>query len=234
MSELETKQEVAPIEQDWGSRNHVHTLVLMLATVVGLYLCYKIALPFISILVWALTLAVMFTPLQLWLESKLKHPNFAALISILLIGLIVIVPILLIGEQLLTQVVKGSQLIESKINSGEWQRVLETQPHLASIVSKIEQYINFPEAIKALNAKLGNTAGAIVRGSIFQVIGLVLVFYMLFFLLRDRFWALQSIAFLSPLSQAEMHKLYKRVAILFTQLFMARLQLRLCRVLWAG
>ena len=211
MSELETKQEVAPIEQDWGSRNHVHTLVLMLATVVGLYLCYKIALPFISILVWALTLAVMFTPLQLWLESKLKHPNFAALISILLIGLIVIVPILLIGEQLLTQVVKGSQLIESKINSGEWQRVLETQPHLASIVTKVEQYINFPEAIKALNAKLGNTAGAIVRGSIFQVIGLVLVFYMLFFLLRDRFWALQSIAFLSPLSQAEMHKLYKRV-----------------------
>ena len=111
MSKLETKQAIAPPEQDWGSRNHVQTLVLMLATVLGIYLCYKIALPFLSILVWALTLAVMFTPLQRWLESKLKHPNFAALISILLIGLIVIIPTVLIGEQLLTQVVKGTQQI---------------------------------------------------------------------------------------------------------------------------
>jgi predicted PurR-regulated permease PerM len=211
MSELETKQPEVPIEEDWGSRDHVQTLVLMLATVLGVYLCYKLAIPFLAVLVWALTLAVMFSPLQRWLESKLKYPNFAALISILLIGLIVIVPTVLIGEQLLTQVVKGTQLIETKINSGEWRRVLETQPQLAPIAAKIEQYINFPDNIKALNAKLGDAAGAIVKGSIFQLIGLILVFYMLFFFLRDRYWALQSIASLSPLSQAEMDKLFKRV-----------------------
>ena len=211
MSNLDKKQAKAPPEQDWGSRNHVQTLVLMLATILGIYLCYKIALPFLPVLVWALTLAVMFTPLQRWLESKLKHPNFATLISILLIGLIVIVPTLLIGEQLLVQVLKGSQLIEEKLNSGEWRRLLETQPQLAPIVTKIEQYINFPDAIKALNTKLGGAAGAIVKGSVFQVVGFVLIFYMLFFLLRDRHWALQSIASLSPLTQAEMDNVYKRV-----------------------
>jgi predicted PurR-regulated permease PerM len=185
--------------------------VLMLATVLGIYLCYKMALPFLSVLTWALTLAVMFSPLQRWLELKLKYPNFAALISILVIGLIVTIPTVLIGEQLLTQVVKGSQLIETKLNSGEWRRVLETQPHLAPIAAKIEQYINFPDTIKSLNTKLGNTAGAIVKGSIFQVIGFILIFYILFFFLRDRYWALQSIASLSPLSQVEMGKLFKRV-----------------------
>ena len=211
MSKLETKQAIAPAEQDWGSRNHVQTLVLMLATVLGIYLCYKIALPFLSVLVWALTLAVMFSPLQRWLESKLKHPNFAALISILLIGLIVIIPTVLIGEQLLTQVVKGTQQIETKLNSGEWRRVLEAQPQFAPIVAKIEQYVNIPDIIKTLNTKLGNAAGAIVKGSIFQLVGFILIFYMLFFLLRDRHWALQSIASLSPLSQAEMDKLFNRV-----------------------
>jgi predicted PurR-regulated permease PerM len=211
MSKLEAKKLEAPIDQNWGSRDHVQTLVLMLATVLGIYLCYKIALPFLSVLAWALTLAVMFSPLQRWLESKLKQPNFAALISILLIGLIVIVPTVLIGEQLLTQVVKGSQLIDEKLNSGEWRRVLEAQPQLAPVVNKIEQYINFPDNIKALNARLGNATGAIVKGSIVQVIGFILVFYMLFFFLRDRHWALKSIASLSPLSQAEMGKLFKRV-----------------------
>lgn len=211
MSELETKQAEAATEQDWGSRNHVQTLVLMLATILGIYLCYQLAVPFLSVLVWALTLAVMFCPLQRWLELKLKHPNLAALTSILLIGLIVIIPTMLIGEQLLTQVVKGSQLVETKLSSGEWRRVLETQPQLASIASKIDQYINFPEAIKTLNAKLGNAAGAIVKGSLFQLVGLILVFYMLFFLLRDRHWALKSITSLSPLTKVEMDRLFNQV-----------------------
>ena len=211
MSKLETKLPQPPAEQDWGSRNHVQTLVLMLATILGIYLCFQLALPFLSVLLWALTLAVMFTPLQRWLESKFKHPNLAALISILIIGLIVITPTLLIGEQLLTQVVKGSQLVEAKLNSGEWRRIFEAEPQLAAIVTKLDQYINFPEMIKTLNEKLGNAAGAIVKGSIFQVIGLVLVFYMLFFLLRDRHWALKSITSLSPLSKAEMDKLFNQV-----------------------
>ena len=211
MNKPETKQIEVLVEQDWGSRDHVQTLILMLATVLGIYLCYKIALPFLSVLAWALTLAVMFAPMQRLLESKLKHPNFAALISILLIGLLVIVPTVLIGEQLLTQLVKSSQSIEVKLNSGEWRRVLENQPQLKPIINKIEQYINLPDAIKTLNSKLGNAAGAIVKGSIIQLIGFVLIFYMLFFFLRDRDWALKAISSLSPLTQAEMNKLFKRV-----------------------
>lgn len=211
MSKLKTKQSEASIENDWGSSNHVQTLVLMLATVLGVYLCYKLALPFLAVLTWALTLAVLFSPLQIWLESKLKHSSLAAIISIILIGLIVVVPAIFVGEQLLVQALKGTQLIETKVSSGEWRRALESQPQFAPIVTKIEQYINFPDTIKTLNAKLGATVGAIVKGSIFQLIGLIMVFYMLFFFMRDRHRALKSIASLSPLLQAEMDKLFKRV-----------------------
>ena len=72
--------------------------------------------------------------------------------------------------------------------------MFEAQPQLAPIVTKIEQYINFTDTIKTLNTKLGDAAGAIVKGSIFQLVGFILIFYMLFFLLRDRHWALQSIS----------------------------------------
>lgn len=211
MNKLENKRIKPLIEDDLVSLNHIQTLVLMMITVLGIYLCYKLAVPFLPVLVWALTLAVMFAPLQRWLESKFGHPNFAALISLLLIGFIVVVPALFVGEQLVGQVVKGSQLIENKVDSGEWRRVLEAQPQLEPIVKKIEKYVNLPETVKTLNAKLGSIAGAIVKGSIFQVVGFILVFYVLFFFLRDRHLALKSITLLSPLSQTEMSMLLNRV-----------------------
>lgn len=118
MNKLVHSQSDLANDNDWMSPNNIHTLVLILSILVGIYLCYKIALPFLSVLAWALTLAVMFTPLQCWLESKLKNPSFPSLISIILIGSIVIIPTLLLGDQMITQVVKGSRLIETKLNSG--------------------------------------------------------------------------------------------------------------------
>ena len=211
MSKLEIKQTETASEDDWSSLNHVHTLVLMIVTALGIYLCYSLVAPFLPVIVWALTLAVMFAPLQRWLEAKVRYSTVAALISILIIGFIVVVPAIFVGEQLLEQVVKGSQLIESKVDSGEWRRVLEAQPKLAPIVNKIERYVNLSEIVKTLNTKLGSVVGAVVKGSLLQVLGFVLVFYVLFFFLRDRHLALKSVMALSPLTQMEMSRLFNQV-----------------------
>jgi len=211
MNEKETNKIESSIEQDWGSRNHVQTLVLMMATVLGIYLCYRMTVPFLSVLTWALTLAALFVPMQRWFESKLKHAGLAAIVSILLIGSIVIAPAIFVGEQLVLQAVKGSQLIETKVNSGEWQKSLESQPELAPIVSKIERIIDLPKMLKTFTAWLGAAAGNVVKASIFQILGLCLVFYVLFFFLRDRQLVLNSIMHLSPLSQVEMGRLFIRV-----------------------
>jgi predicted PurR-regulated permease PerM len=211
MNKLETKQVETPVEQDWGSRNHIQTLVLMLVTVLGIYLCYRMAVPFLAVLAWALTLAVLFSPLQRWLESKFKYASLATIISIVLIGLIVIIPAIFVGDQLIEQALNGAQLIEIKVRSGEWRRALEAQPQMALILDKVEHYIDLPGTLNTFSAWLGETAGAIVKGSIFQVLGLCLVFYVLFFFLRDRHLVLKSIMRLSPLSQAEMHRLFNRV-----------------------
>ena len=211
MSKQETNQTETTSQDDWSSLNHVHTLVLMIVTALGVYLCYRLVAPFLPVIVWALTLAVMFAPLQRWLEAKVRYSTVAALISILIIGFIVVVPAIFVGEQLLEQVVKGSQLIESKVDSGEWRRVLEAQPKLTPILNKIERYVNFPEIVKTLNAKLGSVVGAIVKGSLLQVLGFVLVFYVLFFFLRDRHSALKSMMALSPLTQMEMGRLFNQV-----------------------
>lgn len=211
MNELENKQMVAPVANDWRTQNHVQTLVLVAATACGIYLCYRLAVPFLPMLTWALALAVLSMRLQRWLESKLKRPSLAAVISVLVIGLIVVVSATFVGQRLVLQAAKGAKHIEAKVTSGEWRRALETQPRLAALADRIERHIDLPGIIKTFATWLSNAAGSIVKGSVFQVAGFCLIFYLLFFFLRDRRAALQSIRSLSPLSEAEMDQLFGRV-----------------------
>ena len=211
MNEPDTRQPAAPIANDWGSRRHVQTLVLMAATVFGIYLCYRLAAPFLASIAWALALSVLFAPVQRWLESKLKRRGLAAIASLLVICLIVVIPMTFMGQQLVVEASKGAKLIETKIKSGEWRRTFETKPHLAPLADKIVRQLDLPGIIKTFSAWLGNAAGAIVKGSVYQVIGLCLTFYLLFFFLRDRHRVLESLRSLSPLSKAEMDRLFDRV-----------------------
>ncbi len=208
---FEIKQMNSAIATDWGSRKHVQTLVLAVTTAFGIYLCYRMAVPFLAALVWAVALAVLFAPFQQWLETKFKHPSLAAGLSVLVIGLIVVVPATFVGQRLVLQAAKGAELIESKVKSGEWRRALQAQPRLAPLADRIERQMDLPGTVKTLATWLSTTAGSIVKGSVYQMIGFCLTFYLLFFLLRDRLAALQSLRSLSPLSEAEMDRLLGRV-----------------------
>lgn len=46
------------------------SLVVLLGTAIGLYLCYRLSLPFLSALTWALVLAIMLSPVHRWLEAR--------------------------------------------------------------------------------------------------------------------------------------------------------------------
>lgn len=191
--------------------SRIRTLVLITAIAFGIYLCYRMSEPFLPSLTWALALAVLLSPLQEWFELKLKRPSLAALASVLLIGFIVVVPATFVGERLFMQAAKGAELIEIEINSGEWRHVLDGHPRLAPFVERIEQQIDLPGTFAAFAKWLSSTAGSIVKGSLLQLVDLAITFYMLFFFLRDRRVALQSLRSLSPLSEKEMDRLFFRV-----------------------
>jgi predicted PurR-regulated permease PerM len=212
MNERENSRSVGPAASDGVSRSRTQALVLIVATALGIYLCYRLALPFLPPLVWALALAVLFTPFHRWLESKLNRPSLAAAASVLVVGLIVAVPAIFVVQQLIVESARGAEIIKANVESGEWRRAIEAQPRLAPLADWIERQFDLPGTVKALSTWLTTTAGAIVKGSVVQVIGFCLTFYLLFFFLRDRRAALQSLRSLSPLSAAEMDRLFGRVA----------------------
>ncbi|MBI5383321.1 MAG: AI-2E family transporter [Verrucomicrobia bacterium] len=211
MNERETNPAGTPIANEWGSRGHVQTLVLMAATVLGIYLCYRLATPFLSALVWALALAVLFSPFQRWLESKLKRPGLAALIAVLVVALIVVVAATFVGQRLVHEAAKGAEIIKTKVESGEWRRALESHPRLAPVADWMERQ-NLPGTVKTVATWMTTTGSSFVKGSVVELIGLLVTFYLLFFFLRDRLAALQLVQSLSPLSEAEMDRVFDRVA----------------------
>ena len=196
---------------EWGSRSQIHVIALMAATALGLYLCYLMALPFVSALTWALALAVLFMPVHRWLESTLKHPNLAASVSVLVIGLIVVVPATFMGQRLVSEAVTGADTIRARVESGEWQRALDDYPRFAAIAQQIEGQIDLPGTISTIAAWLTNAIASFVRGSVIQVIGVLLTFYLLFYFLRDRRAVLLSLRSVSPLSEADMDRVFSHV-----------------------
>ena len=198
-------------ENNWNTAGHVRTLVVLGATGAGVYLCYRMAVPFLPALTWALALGVLFAPFQLWLESKLKRPGMAAAVAVLLIGIMVVVPVFFVGQRLILEAARGAQAVQTKMDSGEWQRLLETQPQLKPWVDRIETEIDVPGSVRSAATWLSATAGPILKGSLMQLLGFCLIFYFLFFLLRDRRAGLEALRSISPLTEPEMNHLLIRV-----------------------
>lgn len=201
----------APAEGDWGSRAHVHTLVMLAITLIALYLCYRMAVPFLAPLAWALALSVLALPLQRRLELRFKSPNLVAAISVLAAALVVVVPVALVSSSMIDEAVDGVAGIQTQMQSGDWRSALSSHPRLTVLVNWIDHEFDIPGTVTAASGSLTELASKLVQGSLKQAVELLLTFYLLFYFLRDRRLALTSIRYLSPLSSTQMSRLYRQV-----------------------
>ena len=188
---------------DWGSRSQVRALVLMVMTVGGLYLCYRMALPFLPALAWALALALLLVPVQRWLEPRLRSRGLAAGILVLLVGVGLLMPAMLVGDRMIAEAASGANAINAMTSSGQWRDNLEAYPMLAPAANWVERQFDLPDTVNAITSWLTSAVASLARESVVQVIGMVLTLYLLFYFLRDRRSILASIESLSPLDRAD-------------------------------
>jgi predicted PurR-regulated permease PerM len=211
MNELETTSEKPrAVQHDWLSGLDMRVLVLVAATVIGIYLCWRLAAPFLAPIAWALALAIMFAPGHRWLAARLRRPNIAATVSVTLIVLIVVIPVAFVSERLVSEAAAGAATIKSKIESGEWSRAIESHPRVAPVARWIEDNTDLPAAIGTIATWLTAQGASLVRGSVAQLIGVILTFYLLFFFLRDRQRALDAIRSFIPLPDAAVDQIFRR------------------------
>jgi predicted PurR-regulated permease PerM len=124
-------------------------LALLVATLIGLYVCYLLLQPFIAALTWALAIAVLMTPAHHALESRLRYPSLAATISVFLLVLLVMLPLYWVGQRLLEELSNGLGLVQEQVATGHLLQALKASPWLERVASAIEQRADFASILSS-------------------------------------------------------------------------------------
>lgn len=192
-------------------RERISSAILLGGIVLASYLCYRLSLPFLSPLLWAFTLAVLFGPLHAWLRRSMTSSAGAASVAVGIIAAVVVIPALFVLAALLGEAVKGANLINAVAGSGRWRSVLESNSWLSPAFSWVEERVNIQELIGTAAAWLTSWSASLIRGSFAGFVNLLLTFYFLFYFLRDGEKARRFLKELLPLSAAEFAKVGERM-----------------------
>lgn len=167
---------------------------LLLLTIVSIAFLW-ILLPYSGAVFWGVVFAIIFAPLQSRLLRATKgRPTVAALLSLLVIVLMVLLPLAMITASLVDQVVA----IYARVSSGEvdfaayFQLVIRALPGWAiSVLERFEltNLASLQEKITEGAAQISQATATyalnIGRNTLDFVVSLTIMLYLLFFLLRD-------------------------------------------------
>ena len=152
----------------------------------------SLLIPFFGAVFWAVALAIVFNPVQLFLIKYIKWKNFATLLTLLCCALLVILPFLFIVSSFITECVK----IYNTLNSGEknpatyFDEIQKAYPFLQDALHNlnidptlIKQKIS--EFALNISGFVASQAVAIGQGTISFVVQLCIMLYVTFFMIRD-------------------------------------------------
>jgi predicted PurR-regulated permease PerM len=213
----------------WLSRERALALVLIVATAVACYLCYRLARPFLPALAWALALAVVAGPVHDWIAARVRNANVAAALSVVLVALILIAPASLVIRHLVREAAATVEHVQAQAATGRWLTVVEHDSRWAPALRWVEANIDMPGELQRLTAALATDVLSFVRGSVWAVVEILITLFALFYFFRDRGAALGTLRSLVPLSNAETDQVFARVAdtiyaTIYGTLFVALIQ----------
>jgi predicted PurR-regulated permease PerM len=220
-----------PLRRDdgWLSRERMAAFALLAATLVGIYVCFRLAEPFLPALTWAVTLAIAGAPLHRWIARHSHRPGVAAGITATILFFIIVAPVLWVTQQISLQVAEGFTALREPAGGSGWRAIVEANPWLAGTVSWIEGNFDLQaELERAFKALVDRFAG-LVSGAFGIGMQLLVTFFLLFYFFRDRDWTLATVRSLVPLSDREANTALARVkdivhAIVFGTVLVALVQ----------
>jgi predicted PurR-regulated permease PerM len=203
-----------------NSNLYYQTFVVLLVAVTVAFIW--VLLPYYGAIFWGTILAIVFTPLHRQLLRRLRgRPNLAALTTLLVIILIVIIPTILITAALLQE---GAGIYK-RISTGElnlgayFEQIMSALPssvHEILIRFGVGDVFSLREKLSAgalQGSKFLATQAVNVGQNTFQfVVGMGVMLYLLFFLLRDGAQLARQSKQLIPLSDEHQQHLFRKFA----------------------
>lgn len=200
------------------SRLYFHTFILLLS-VVSLAFIWLL-LPFYGAIFWGVILAIIFAPAQRTLLRKTRgRKTIAALLNLTFILLIVIIPVILLTGAIIQEIMTLYKRMDTgEINVAQYLDQITTS--LPPIVTDSLQRLGIThvndlgEKLSAFAMSAGQflTRQAVNIGSnTFQfIVGLAVMLYLLFFLLKDGAQLARHCSNLVPLSEDQKAHLFRK------------------------
>jgi predicted PurR-regulated permease PerM len=211
------------------SRPRVHALVLLGATALGLYLCYRLVQPFLPALSWGLALAVVGYPVHKFICRRLPYPSVAAGLTVFVIAVAIIAPVVFVTQQLVQQIMQVMAWGQETLTSGQWRQVIESHPALRTVASWIGPFLSLEHVVPRLATVVEQWAPTVLAGGLGAVMQLGITILVLFYVFRDKRDLIGDAWTYLPLSERESQQLVRRVtdtiqATIFGSLTVAAVQ----------
>jgi predicted PurR-regulated permease PerM len=192
---------------------------LSLVAALAVYLCYLIAKPFLSAIIAAIVIAIVFFPLHARMQRLIPQRNPAAALSTVLVLVVLMVPALVLGVAVSKEITETYQSLSkqgvARVSAGPDLPQLMERP-----LGAIGRYVDLSgfDVRATLLRWLEQTSrfllaiGAAALSNIFSfAVNLVVVFITLFFLFREGARIRQRVAALLPLSAQQVERLFTTI-----------------------
>jgi predicted PurR-regulated permease PerM len=145
------------------------------------------------------------------MEARVKRPNLAAALSLVIIGLLVVVPATWFTQKLAEQAITVPQNIQKQIAAGKWHTHGGEDSGINRFLALIEQQVSSQENASAAMSWVKASISRLAKESLIAAVQVSLTLYFLFYFLRDRVRVLQAIRWFLPLSESDIDVIFSRV-----------------------
>ncbi len=187
------------------------TWILVVITAIVLYLCWAMIAPFVSVLTWAIALAIMTNPLSRRLRRRFSNTVAALLVVSIVVVALAILAIFL-SQGLVREVTRGQQALRGMLQPAAWQHTLESQPWLAGIWRWIGPRIDLAEIAQQASTAVAPRLAAGLGASAVVVSEAGLSLFVLFFFVRDEEVLAGALRRAAPLTKQELDAVWERVS----------------------
>jgi predicted PurR-regulated permease PerM len=173
---------------------------LLVATVVALYLCWKMLQPFIEVVLWAVVLVIVFFPVHRRIQARVGSPGWSALLSCLLVIFVILVPLTLLMLAVVNELSNFAQMLQPKSDgsggaAGAAAGLLDpNSPYLGPAVRWLGQYVDLnrlgsqefiAERLKGVSGVIASRTLGLVGGAVGFIVEVFFVIFTMYYLFRD-------------------------------------------------
>jgi predicted PurR-regulated permease PerM len=204
-------------------REHVFLIFTLFLTLLSIFLLYRILSPFLSSMIWAVLLAIVFYPFFQKLQRLLKKREFlSALIMTMLVLIIIVLPFTLLLVSLASEVVDVYHGVDEMIKTGQLQAYLEKAkeiPVLKWVLARLGQHIDLSQMdpaplllknLKQISTFIFNQTTTLLKEFSTFIVGFFFTLLSLYYLFKDGSRFFKGLKEIVPLPSKERNLLIQR------------------------